>query len=272
MSDVNLNFDALVNAAIETQSVDLTETGTSGGGLLPAGQAYARMYKYIEFGQQPQEYGGKAKAPADEFKIGFKLYGGPDGCYNDRTIDTFELAVSNNAKAGAKKVFDKLNWKGDIKHPAQAMGRSFLVNITVKKNETTGKESNRLDLNGIFPAINPVDGKEVALPPLDPADRQFFFFQSPTAETWAALYVEGKWDDGGSKNKVQEKILSALNFPGSKLEQMISGVVLPDLTPDAPVVPAAVVAPAAEVVAPVVAPTAPAAPAAPVMPTLPVMP
>lgn len=269
MSDLNMNFDALVAAAIDTQSVDLTETGTSGGGLLPAGQAYARMYKYIEYGQQPQEYGGKAKAPADEFKIGFKLYGGPDGCYNDRTIDTFELAVSNNAKAGAKKVFDKLNWKGDIKHPAQAMGRAFLVNITVKKNETTGKESNRLDLNGIFAAINPVDGKEVQLPPLDPADRQFFFFQSPTPETWGALYVEGKWDDGGSKNKVQEKILSALNFPGSKLEQMISGVVLPDLAPDAPVVAPETPAPAAEVVAPVVAP---AATVAPVMPTLPVLP
>lgn len=269
MSDLNVNFDALVAAAIDTQSVDLTETGTSGGGLLPAGQAYARMYKYIEYGQQPQEYGGKAKAPADEFKIGFKLYGGPDGCYNDRTIDSFELAVSNNAKAGAKKAFDKLNWKGDLKHPAQAMGRAFLVNITVKKNETTGKESNRLDLNGIYPAINPVDGKEVSLPPLDPADRQFFFFQNPTAETWAALYVEGKWDDGGSKNKVQEKILTALNFPGSKLEQMISGVVLPDLAPDAPVVTPAVVAPVAEVVAPVETPTAPAAP---VMPSLPVMP
>lgn len=271
MSDV-MNFDALVNAAIETQSVDLTETGTSGGGLLPAGQAYARMYKYIEFGQQPQEYGGKAKAPADEFKIGFKLYGGAEGCYNDRYIDSFELAVSNNAKAGAKKAFDKLNWKGDLKHPAQALGRAFMVTITVKKNETTGKESNRLDLNGIFPAINPVDGKEVQLPPLDPSDRKFFFFQAPTPETWADLYVEGKWDDGGSKNKVQEKILSALNFPGSKLEQMISGVVLPDLAPDAPVAPAVVVAPAAEVVAPVVAPTAPAAPTAPVMPTLPVMP
>ncbi|MNV83012.1 hypothetical protein D3C71_1767860 [compost metagenome] len=128
---------------------------------------------------------------------------------------------------------------------------------------------NRLDLNGIFPALNPVDGKEVALAPLDPADREFFFFQNPTPETWAALYVEGTWDDGGSKNKAQEKILSALNFPGSKLEQMISGVVLPDLTPEAPVAAPAVVAPAAEVVAPVVAPTAPAAP---VMPTLPVMP
>lgn len=270
MSDLNMNFDALVNAAIETQAVDLTETGTSGGGLLPAGQAYARMYKYIEYGQQPQEYNGKAKAPADEFKIGFKLYGGPDGCYNDRTIDSFELAVSNNAKAGAKKAFDKLNWKGDLKHPAQAMGRAFMVTITVKKNETTGKESNRLDLNGIFPASNPADGKEVQLPPLDPADREFFFFQSPTPETWAALYVEGTWDDGKDKNdKVQGKILSALNYPGSKLEQMISGVVLPDLTPEAPVVAPAVVAPVAEVVAPVVAPTAPAAP---VMPTLPVMP
>lgn len=273
MSDV-MNFDALVNAAIETQSVDLTETGTSGGGLLPAGQAYARMYKYIEFGQQPQEYNGKAKAPADEFKIGFKLYGGPDGCYNDRTIDSFELAVSNNAKAGAKKAFDKLNWKGDIKHPAQAMGRAFMVTITVKKNETSGKESNRLDLNGIFPAINPADGKEVQLPPLDPADREFFFFNSPTPETWGALYVEGTWDDGKPKNdRVQGKILKALNFPGSKLEQMISGVVLPDLTPDpTPAAPAAPAQPVAPVADPTPQLAVPAASAAPVMPVLPVMP
>lgn len=269
MSDLNMNFDALVNAAIETQTVDLTETGTSGGGgLMPAGQAYARMYKYIEYGQQPQEFKGKVKAPADEFKVGFKLYGGPDGCYNDRTMDTFELAVSNAKNAGAKKVFDKLNWKGDIKHPAQAMGRAYLVTITQVKN-SQDKLVNRLDLNGIFPALNPVDGKEVQLPPLDANDREFFFFQNPTPETWASLYVEGTWDDGGSKNKAQEKILSALNFPGSKLEQMISGVVLPDLAPDAPVVTPEVPQPAAEVVAPV---ETPAASAAPVMPTLPVMP
>lgn len=272
MSDLNMNFDALVAAALETQSVDMTETGTGGGGLMPAGQAYARMYKYIEYGQQPQEYNGKAKAPADEFKIGFKLYGGVAGCYNDRTIDTFGLAVSNNAKAGAKKAFDKLNWKGDLKHPAQAMGRAFMVTITVKKNETTGKESNRLDLNGIFPAINPADGKEVQLPELDSADREFFFFAAPTVETWGALYQEGKWDNGDSKNREQETILKALNFPGSKLEQMISGVVLPDLTPD-PVTPtaAAVVVPEV-VVAPVVEKVVEAASMAPVMPTLPTMP
>lgn len=267
MSD--LNFDQLVNAAIETQSVDLTETGTSGGGgLMPAGQAYARMYKYIEYGQQPQEFKGKVKAPADEFKVGFKLYGGPDGVYNDRTMDTFELAVSNAKNAGAKKVFDKLNWKGDIKHPAQAMGRAFLVTITQVKN-SQDKLVNRLDLNGIFPALNPVDGKEVALPELDSKDREFFFFQNPTPETWGALYVEGTWDDGGSKNKAQEKILSALNFPGSKLEQMISGVVLPDLAPDAPVATPEPTPVAAPVVAPVAEPTAPVTPTMPVMPVMP---
>lgn len=271
MSD--LNYDALVAAALDTQTVDLTETGTSGGGgLMPAGQAYARMYKYIEYGQQPQEFKGVKKAPADEFKIGFKLYGGAEGCYNERTIDTFGLAVSNAPNAGAKKAFDKLNWKGDIKHPAQAMGRPFMVTITVNKNATTGKETNRLDLNGIFPALNPVDGTQVALPELDSADRAFFFFQSPTVETWGALYVEGKWDDGGSKNKEQEKILQALNFPGSKLEQMISGVVLPDLTPD-PVTPTAAAVVVSEVVvAPVVEKVVEAASVAPVMPTMPVMP
>jgi hypothetical protein len=253
-------LNSLIDDVIETQSVDLTETGTGGGGLMPAGFAMARLVTYVEFGSQPQEYQGKAKAPADEFKVGFKLYGGE---YDGRFISTFDLAVSNNEKSAAKILFDRLNWKGDLKHPAQALGKGFLVPIIIKKNGQ-GKDTNRINLAGILPPIDVVSKQAYPIPEVEDTDLRFFFFNKPTKATWDALFVEGTWDDGGSKNKVQEKILKSLSYPGSALEQLLSGVVLPDLAPDAPAK-AAVVAPAVET--PVASTTAPVMPLMPVMPS-----
>lgn len=260
-------LNSLIDEVIELQSVDMTEEGTGGGGLMPEGYAMARMCTYIELGQQPQEFQGKAKAPADEFKVGFKLYGGEDDCYEGRFISTFDLALSNNVKSGAKKLFDKLNWKGDLRHVAQALGRPFLVPITVVTNATTKKQSNRIDLGGILPPIDPVSKKNYPIPDLDPADLKYFFFNKPTKETWDSLFVDGTWDDGKSKNKVQEKIMSALNFPGSDLEQLISGVVLPDLAPDEPAD-----EPEPEPVKTAPKATAPKKPVVPKMPAMPKLP
>lgn len=256
---VTMNLNALIEEAIELQDVDLTETGTGGGGLMPAGYAMARSVTYIEFGSQPQEYNGKAKAPAREFRVGFKLFGGE---YDGRFISTFDLALSNNAKAGAKVLFDKLNWEGNLKHVAQSLGRAYLIPITVNKGGD-GKERNRINLAGILPPIDVVSKQAYPVPEVTDADLKYFFFDKPTTETWASLFVEGQWDDGGSKNKVQEKILSALDYPGSALETLISGVVLPDLSPDKPVEVAEV--------KPEPAPVA-SNPVMPTMPSMPVMP
>lgn len=263
------NLNALIDAAVAVQDVDMTQESTGGGGgLMPEGFALARLVTYVELGSQPQEFQGQKKAPAGEFKVGFKLFGGPDNCYDGRFISTFDTAISNNPKSGAKKLFSRLNWAGDLKHIAQALGRAYLVPIKVVTNATTKKESNRLDVGGILPPIDPVSKSQYAVPEVTEADLTYFFFNAPTKETWDKLFVDGKWDDGKSKNRTQEKILSALDFPGSLLEQLLAGTVLPDLTPDAPAVadtePAVVVAPTVAV--------APVAPSVPVMPTMPVMP
>lgn len=258
-------LNSLIEEAIELQSVDLTETGTGGGGIMPEGYAMARLVTYVELGQQPQEYNGKAKAPADEISVGFKLYGGDEGCYDGRFIKTFDLALSNAARAGSKILFDKLNWKGDLKHIAQALGRGFLVPIVIKKG-ADGKERNRINLAGILPPIDVVSKTAYPIPECDPADLRYFFFNKPTQGTWESLFVDGKWDDGGSKNKVQEKIMSALNFPGSALEQLVSGVVLPDLQEEE-----SADEPEPEP-APKAAPKKPAAPSKPAVPKMPSLP
>ena len=243
-------LNTLIQAAIETQEVDMTQEGT-GGGLMPEGYAMARMVTYIEFGKQPQEYQGKAKPAADEFRVGFKLFGGPDNCYDGRYISTFDLSLSNGTKAGAKRLFDRLNWANDMVHVAQGLGKAYLVPITIVKSKTTQKDGNRLDIDGILPPVDPVSKGNYPVPEVVETDLNFFFFEHPTAESWAKLFVDGKWDDGKSKNTIQEKIMTALNFPGSPLEQLMSGCVMPD--------PSTVVQPAATVVEP--APTVVVAPA-----------
>lgn len=262
-------LNSLIEDVIETQSVDMLETSTGGGSVMPEGYALARTVTYIELGMQPQEFGGKAKAPAPEIRLGFKLFGGPDNCYDGRFISTFDTALSNNEKANAKKLFGRLNWAGDMKHFAQSLGRGYLVPIKVVTNEKTKKQTNRIDVAGILPPIDPVSKSNYPIPEVGIEDLKYFFFDKPTKETWEGLFVEGTYDDGGSKNKIQEKILTALNYPGSALEQLVSGVadlVLPDAA--APVTP---VEPAPQTPA-VPASIGPAAPAAPVAPVLPVMP
>lgn len=250
-------LNTLVEAAIETQTVDMTQEGSSGG-LMPEGYAMARMVTYIEFGKQPQEYQGQAKPAAEEFKVGFKLFGGPDNCYDGRFISTFDLAISNGTKANAKILFDRLNWANDLVHTAQGLGHAYLVPITVTKSKTSGKDTNRINIAGILPPIDPVSKGNYPVPEVTEADLKYFFFDHPTKETWDSLFVEGQWEDKKSKNVMQEKILTAINFPGSALEALISGVVLPDLTQAAP----------AETTQPVV--TTPAMPTMPDVPNTPV--
>lgn len=227
-------LQALRDKAKQTQTVDMTEEGTGGGGggLMPEGYALARVVKYIELGQQPQtDPNGKSKAPAREFIVGFKLFGGEDGCYDDRFIETFGLAISNSPKANAKKLFDALNYSGKLEHPSDALGEGYLVPILVKKNKA-GKDVNRIDIAGILPPIEPVSKKKYDIPGVTDNDLRYFFFDAPDKESWDALFIDGKWDDGNSKNRYQDTILTALDFPGSELEQMLSGVVLPEMDGD----------------------------------------
>lgn len=271
MSDMNI-LSSLINDAISTQAIDMTEVGTGGGGLMPAGYAMGRMVTYIELGEHVQVIDGKPKPAAPEIRVGFKLFdmpGIPEPVYEGRFISTFDLNMSNSAKANTKKFFDRLNWANDMKHFAQGLGRAFLIPITVVKSKKTGKDGNRIDLNGILPPLDAVSKAPYPVPEVQVSDLKYFFFDKPTKETWDSLFVEGTWDDGNSKNNIQEKILTAINFPGSALEQLISGVVLPDLGAEQATTPAAPAVPDSP--APV-APAMPAAPAAPVAPVMPAMP
>lgn len=269
-------------AAAAQATVDMSQASTGGGGerrLYPDGFAFAQLVEVIEFGKQPQEFGGKAKQPALEFRLGFALWGGdpakPDECYNNADgspgfIRTWDIALSNNEKARAKLLFDKLNYKGTAKSFAELIGEKYLVHILVKSSKADAtKKFNDIDLKDIRPPFDPVSRTPYSIPDAPDDLFRMFLWSMPTKEGWDSLHIEGTNDAGKSKNFLQEKCFAALDFPGSPLELMLRGAGAHIPTPEEL---AAASAPAAPPVptAPVAAPVAPAAP--PVAPTAPIAP
>lgn len=215
---------ALAAQAAET-GADMTQVQKGGGGkLLPVGKSLGRLVEYIEYGNQPQEFEGKAKAPAPEFRLAFELY--DEGYTNDDgtpyVIRTFDIAESRNEKAKAFKLFKALNWKNTATHFAQLVGELFLVDIIhVTPKGAGAKPVSRINLDGFLPPLDPRSKKPYDAPPLEEKNLQLFLWEYPTVEGWAALHIEGQRDDGTSKNYLQSKILGALNFPGSALESLL---------------------------------------------------
>lgn len=279
---------ALANAAAETAEVDLSQVSKGGGGgkLYPAGYAFARFVRYIEFGMHPQEFQGKAKDPAMEYRLGFALFG--EGYQNDDGtpgfISTYDMKISNNEKAGTKIIFDKMNWKGQAKHFAQMLGDAFLVKIEHKDiKDQPGKKRSVLNLKETLPPIDVVSKQPYQIPQVDDDLLDLFLWSHPTKEAWDAMHIEGTNETTGkSKNFLQEKCLQAIDFPGSPLEQLLRGTgnlpspeQLAAMAPTAPTVaqtPATPSIPTAPVVPAASAPVAPAVPQVPQVPVVPTVP
>lgn len=215
---------ALAALAKET-AVDMTEEQKGGGGgrLLPEGYTMARCSGVIEFGLQPQEFEGKPTADAEEVQLEFVLY--DDGyCNEDGTpyvVRTWPFKVSRTAKSNAFKLFKALNWQGLHTTWTDLIGEPILLKIKHTENKTTKKKSSSIDTTGFLPPINPRTKKPEECPEFDESFLRFFLWDQPTIECWNLLEIKGENDEGGSKNFIQNKLLSARNFAGSALEAML---------------------------------------------------
>lgn len=282
-------MQALANEAAE-QGPDMNEVQKGGGGarLLPVGYAYGRLVEVVELGNHPQEFGGKQKDPALEVQLGFALYNTGDRQYqnDDGTpyiIRPYSFAISRNEKARAYLLFKALNWKGTKKSFAQLLGDAFLVKIEhVPKSKTDPTLVSRVDLKGFLPPLDAASQMPYPIPAATDDLMRLFLWSHPTKAGWDALHIAGTYDDGKSKNYTQERILGALDFMGSPLQQLLfnAGVTALPTAPSAPAQPPAaplppgagyapMTPPATQPVAPEVAPAVPLAhPAVPVAPPI----
>ena len=284
---------ALANQAAET-GPDMNEVKKGGGArLLPEGWAFARFVEYIEFGNQPQEFNGQAKEPAPEAQIGFALYDTADRKYSNDDgspyiIRPYSFALHQNEKARAHKLFVAMNWKRTAKNFPQMLGQDFLVYIGhYDKSKTDKTKVSRIDLDKIFPALDQMTSQPLPVPPAREEDVAIFLWDYPTKEAWDSLFREGTFDDGKSKNTLQEKCMCATNFEGSALQALLMGSGVsalpsaPAVAPALPTAPAALpqnpvspstASPAATPAGPTTSPSKPVAPIVPEMPIFPTMP
>lgn len=242
MSILN-QFKNTANTAVEEAGLDQTQAQTGGGGgrLLPAGNAFARLVAYIEMGNH--EGTGMAAGKVQPLvRVKFALWGkAPNGeTYHNEDgtpnfISPFEMNLSLNEKAKFFKLFKKMNPKGDKKHMAQCLNDTYILPIvhTPDKKDPKKVYANA-DLDNLREAIDPMSYQPYNVPEIaDESVFQLFLWDAPTQQQWDSLYIEGTNDEGKSRNFIQDRILGALNFPGSNLEQMLGagGAALPTSLP-----------------------------------------
>lgn len=240
----------LVNQAKQTENQSEAKTHADFEYVPPAeGKFPARLIEYIELGKQPQSHEGQAKPDAEEVRVTFELLGaknireveveGGKKEFADRISITMPKKQSDKAKF--YKLFKAMTYGRDsITHMAEMLGEAFFVVVKHTKSQDGKKTYANIYGDGQWRVESPkvhdpmtettTDYSSKIRQPLSPI--KLFLWAIPTKETWDSLFIDGvrekKNADGTvtqeSKNWLQELILSAKDFGGSALEQMLGGL------------------------------------------------
>lgn len=232
---------------------DMTEAQAGGGGYTPpeAGVCLATLIGYIEIGNHTTTSPKYGEKQADKVQLIFELAGGKnaprevDGVkYPHRITVTENLSL--NEKANFFKLFKKLNYNGEAKHCSQLLGKHWLVTVVHTDNGKEGAEKRvyanvRNDDGWTFRPPVRIEGDELAgtakeIPIKAPevlSELRLFLWDFPSKPMWESLYIEGQYEErkdeksgkvispAKSKNVIQEKIMSANNWIGSTMQELL---------------------------------------------------
>lgn len=242
-----MTFDiASVVAQAAATSQDMNVSVKGGGNYEPpaAGVCRLRLIGYIEIGKHENRIPNKPAKIEDQVQLVFELSGPkhPAKTLEDGKVIphrlTITVAKSLNEKANFYKLFKRMNYSGDAKIMAQLLGRSFLGTVVhdVKGEGADRKVYARLKDDAGYTVRPPVvDDPETgetrtieAAPQISPT--RLFLWDMPSKEMWDSLFIDGAYDDGKSKNTIQDKIKSALNWDGSSMWNILrSNGAVPDV-------------------------------------------
>ena len=233
-------FAAQIAAHKEVNTIDMNVAQTGGGGKLwPEGYVLARFTEYVETGNHAQTFTSPSgvtekKDPAPQVKLGFRMYG-PGYEYLDDTgefadagqISTFELTLSQNEKAKTFLLFKKMNYDGTAKHFTDLLGKAFMIKIIhTKSKAANSKPRSNLDLTSVLPPLDPLSKRPYDVPEADEKYFRLFLWDLPSWEQWESIQVERKEGESteayNKRNFLQSRIISAANFPGSPIEEMLA--------------------------------------------------
>lgn len=242
-------FDDLIKKAAETENQSEAKAGGDFEYTPPAaGKTIARFIEYIELGKHVELYEGKPKPPAEMVRVTFELL------HPQKNIKEIEieggkktiadrLSITMPKKQTEKAKFFKLfkamaQGRSDIVHMAQMLNEEFIVDVKHNVSEKDKKTYANIYADGTWHVFapyveDPLAGTRTKVPvPAAISPLKLFLWGNPTKETWDSLFIDGEREvknaDGTtrkeSKNWLQNSILSATDYGGSALEQMLAGV------------------------------------------------
>lgn len=242
--------------------VDMTKTVAGGGAEpTPAGPCFLRFTDYIELGKQKGTFKG-APTVKPKFMVGFEVSGPkhPPKEFDGKKVphkvwieDNFSL----NERARFVQLFNTMNYSKTATHILDLLGDGFKGEIIHRKYPKRGEpKDDATKWTGVAvelfnketkaftvapPRREKVDdetglptGEFIALniPPIV-GDVRAFLWDLSDLDDWNKLYIEGEYEEvkdkegkvikpAQSKNVLQNKIKSAVNFVGSPIYDLIA--------------------------------------------------
>jgi hypothetical protein len=242
-----IDFKAL-GAAAAKSGTDMTQAKQGGGDYTPPaeGNCRLRLVGYIELGKHSKVYKGVPKTEA-QVELVFEVSGPkhPPADVDGKKVPirlSETMSLSLNEKANFFKLFQRMNYAGDAQHMIQLLGRPFLGTIFHDKwTGKDGKERVTAQLRGPDgysirpPRVEDPESGEWKVVEVAPAITPLkgFLWDHADLEQWDSIFIDGEYpartNDKGevtapakSKNVFQEKIRSALNFPGSPIAELLA--------------------------------------------------
>ena len=251
-----MSFDpaklAALQEAVAATGTDLTKPSSAGGDYTPpaAGVTRLRFVGYQELGVHTIKsalYGDKTKPRA---RFVFELSGPkhqPRTAEDGRlfpTLIAFEEVIGYNVKNGYMKLFNLM--KDSVPGATnflQLLGKPYRGVVVHKEGKPRPDGSKPIYVSlkdGTGFTIkdttyeHPETGEAVTIKVDDPiTPLSVFLWDYADLEQWDALFIDGRYDDGATKNKHQEKIKNANNFVGSAIyEALIAAGRDSELVPD----------------------------------------
>lgn len=256
---MTIDLIAQAQASVEQGLVqDMTEVqASSGGRLLPQGNALVRFTGYIELGTQKQpDYQGKPKAPQPVFVLQVHIVGGKGVDENGERVPyvedgkhitqySKELTIKTGDLARAAKIFKAFKGTKPVTSFVQLLGSTYIIPVVHSKGKKDpNKTYANLDWEKATVAIDPTTGDDLILDEVAPSEYKVLLWNAPTQQQWDSIFIDGEWqakDDkpAQSKNRWQLRCYEATDFAGSALEAMLGGDSLPSISvPNTPEEPA----------------------------------
>ena len=203
-----------------------------------AGACLVRFVQYIELGLQ------KSKNPtyndSRECALGFEVVSKRHNIVNDgkiiHPIIQASVNISQSTKGNFIPLVKALNYAG-IEHAVitEFLGGAYKAKITHEKSPDGSKTYARLKAKGEpwnFSAPiqeDPEDPSNSVMLNVAPHKSDIICFcwepsmvsDEHYLASWDSLYIEGTYQDGGSRNKWQEKIMANLNWSTSRLKRLL---------------------------------------------------